>query len=62
MGTSPAADPLTRLVDDVVATIRALREHELFVRIVELAPELVLPNLLVSTNHLLGISCLRPLQ
>lgn len=46
VGTSTAADPLTRLVDDVVATIRALREKELFVRIVELDPELVLPYLL----------------
>ena len=46
VGTSTAADPLTRLVDDVVATIRALRENELFVRIVELDPELVLPYLL----------------
>ena len=46
VGTSDAADPLTRLVDDVVATIRALRENELFVRIVELDPELVLPYLL----------------
>ena len=46
VGTSTAEDPLTRLVDDVVATIRALRENELFVRIVELDPELVLPYLL----------------
>ena len=44
--TSTAADPLARLVDDVVATIAALRENELFVRIVELDPELVLPYLL----------------
>ena len=46
VGTSEADDTLTRLVDDVVATIRALRENELFVRIVELDPELVLPYLL----------------
>ena len=46
VGTSTADDALTRLVDDVVATIRALRENELFVRIVELDPELVLPYLL----------------
>ena len=46
VGTSTAADPLARLVDDVVATIAALRENELFVRIVELDPELVLPYLL----------------
>jgi AcrR family transcriptional regulator len=46
VGTSGAGDSLARLVDDVVATIRALRENELFVRIVELDPELVLPYLL----------------
>ena len=46
VGTSTAADPLERLVDDVVTTIAALRENELFVRIVELDPELVLPYLL----------------
>ncbi|SDC39048.1 TetR/AcrR family transcriptional regulator [Nocardioides lianchengensis] len=34
------------LVERMVATIRALRENELFVRIVELDPELVLPYLL----------------
>lgn len=46
VGTSTAGDLLERLVDDVVATIAALRENELFVRIVELDPELVLPYLL----------------
>ncbi|GAB2635260.1 TetR/AcrR family transcriptional regulator [Nocardioides ginkgobilobae] len=46
VGTSAASDPLERLVDDVVATVAALRENELFVRIVELDPELVLPYLL----------------
>ena len=46
VGTSQADDPLARLVDDVVSTIAALRENELFVRIVELDPELVLPYLL----------------
>jgi len=34
------------LVTGVVATVRALRENELFVRIVELDPELLLPYLL----------------
>ena len=34
------------LVGRMVATVRALRENELFVRIVELDPELVLPYLL----------------
>ena len=34
-----------RLVDGVVGTVRSLRDNELFVRIVELDPELVLPYL-----------------
>src|SRR6478672_3774315 len=46
VGTSEADDLLVRLVDDVVSTIAALRGNELFVRIVELDPELVLPYLL----------------
>lgn len=41
-GTTGSGD----LVERMVATIRALRENELFVRIVELDPELVLPYLL----------------
>ncbi len=44
--TGEATSTLTRLVDGVVATIGALRRNELFVRIVELDPELVLPYLL----------------
>ena len=39
-------DPVTQLVDEVVGTVRALRDNELFVRIVELDPELLLPYLL----------------
>jgi hypothetical protein len=35
-----------RLVAEVVGTVRALRDNELFVRIVELDPELLLPYLL----------------
>jgi AcrR family transcriptional regulator len=42
----PAAPTLDRLVADIVGTVRALRENELFVRIVELDPELLLPYLL----------------
>ena len=42
----PRGDGLAGLVDGVVATVRALREDELFVRIVELDPELLLPYLL----------------
>jgi AcrR family transcriptional regulator len=36
---------LERLVGGIVGTTRALRENELFVRIVELDPELILPYL-----------------
>src|SRR5690349_22475114 len=39
-------DPVTQLVHEVVGTVRALRENELFVRIIELDPELLLPYLL----------------
>jgi AcrR family transcriptional regulator len=41
--SAPAID---RLVGDIVRTVQALRENELFVRIVELDPELILPYLL----------------
>src|SRR5688572_21359073 len=39
-------DPVSRLVDGIVGTVRALRDNELFLRIVELDPELLLPYLL----------------
>jgi AcrR family transcriptional regulator len=39
------------LVDIVVATTRALRDNELFVRIVELDPELLLPYLLTRRGR-----------
>ena len=39
-------DPVTRLADGIVGTVRALRYNELFLRIVELDPELLLPYLL----------------
>lgn len=42
----PAAPLVDRLVADIVGTVRALRDNELFVRIVELDPELLLPYLL----------------
>ena len=42
----PAAPTVDRLVGDVVGTVRRLRENELFLRIVELDPELLLPYLL----------------
>ena len=40
-----------RLVAEVVATTRALRDDELFVRIVELDPELLLPYLLTRRGR-----------
>jgi AcrR family transcriptional regulator len=40
-----------RLVDGVVGTVRRLRENELFVRIVELDPELLLPYLLARRGR-----------
>lgn len=47
LATEPATDdPLELLVHALVSTVRALRENELFVRIVELDPELLLPYLL----------------
>lgn len=39
-------DALERLVGQITGTVRALRDNELFVRIVELDPELLLPYLL----------------
>jgi AcrR family transcriptional regulator len=42
----PAAATVERLVGDMLGTVRRLRENELFVRIVELDPELLLPYLL----------------
>jgi len=42
----PAATTVDRLVGDIVGTVQRLRENELFVRIVELDPELLLPYLL----------------
>ncbi|WP_216656488.1 TetR/AcrR family transcriptional regulator [Nocardioides marmotae] len=41
----PSRPPVERLVDKLVRTVLVLRGNELFVRIVELDPELVLPYL-----------------
>ena len=38
--------PVQRLVEGIVGTVRALRDNELFLRIIELDPELLLPYLL----------------
>jgi AcrR family transcriptional regulator len=43
--TTEAGPALERIVDGVVGTVRQLRQNELFVRIVELDPELILPYL-----------------
>ena len=40
-----AAPTAERLVGDIVSTVQRLRENELFVRIVDLDPELILPYL-----------------
>ena len=42
----PEATAVDRLVGDIVGTVRTLRDNELFLRIVELDPELLLPYLL----------------
>src|SRR3954469_23088793 len=47
----PEPTSADRLVAEVVATIRALRENELLVRIVELDAELLLPYLLVRRGR-----------
>ncbi len=46
-GAQPGgADPVARLVGDIAATVETLRDNELFARIVELDPELLLPYVL----------------
>ena len=45
-GPDAAGSPADRLVTALVGGVRALRDNELFVRIVELDPELLLPYLL----------------
>ena len=45
-GEDASAPTVDRLVSDIVGTVRMLRENELFLRIVELDPELLLPYLL----------------
>lgn len=45
-GEDPGATAVDRLVGDIVGSVRTLRDNELFLRIVELDPELLLPYLL----------------
>ena len=58
-GDRDRSDPVRALADDLGTTVRALRENELFVRIVELDPELLLPYLLSrrgrSQDAILGL-------
>ncbi len=42
----PAADPLRRITDGVVATVRGLRADDLLRRIIDVDPEVLLPYLL----------------
>ena len=57
--TDSAGSPADRLVTALVGGVRALRDNELFVRIVELDPELLLPYLLArrgrSQDAILGL-------
>ncbi|WP_372734851.1 TetR/AcrR family transcriptional regulator [Nocardioides sp.] len=57
---STGGTALDRLVSGVVGTARTLRENELFVRIVELDPELILPYLFSrrgrSQDHILSLT------
>ncbi|HXH80693.1 TetR/AcrR family transcriptional regulator [Nocardioides sp.] len=41
-----ASEPQAPLIDRIIGAVRAIRDNELFVRIVELDPELLLPYLL----------------
>jgi AcrR family transcriptional regulator len=50
-GRAAASTAADRLVAEVVATCRALRDNELFVRIVELDAELLLPYLLTRRGR-----------
>lgn len=48
----PAPDPTPELIaDTMVATVAALRDNELFTRIVELDPEVILPYLLARRGR-----------
>ena len=60
LGADLPADDVDRLVLAVVGVVRALRNNELFVRILELDPELILPYLLSrrgrSQDHILLVT------
>jgi AcrR family transcriptional regulator len=50
-GVGTEGSPVGRLAATMVATVRALRDNELFVRIVELDPQLLLPYLLARRGR-----------
>lgn len=50
-GEDPERPAVDRLVRGIVGTVRTLRDNELFVRIVELDPELILPYLLARRGR-----------
>lgn len=56
----PGDNARTALVDGVVGTVRALRGNELFTRIIELDPQMLLPYLLERTgrsqDHVLALT------
>ncbi len=45
------ASSVDRLVASIIGTVRVLRDNELFVRIIELDPELILPYLLARRGR-----------
>lgn len=51
LSATAGGSAVDRLVAEVVGTVRALRDNELFVRIVELDPELLLPYLLARRGR-----------
>jgi AcrR family transcriptional regulator len=53
----PDAAAADRIADGVLRTVGALRDNELFVRIVELDPELVLPYLLARRGRSQELIC-----
>jgi len=59
-GQDAETSHVERLVGGIVGTVRALRDNELFVRIIELDPELILPYLLSrrgrSQDLILGLT------
>ncbi|GEP39949.1 TetR family transcriptional regulator [Nocardioides psychrotolerans] len=57
----PAQPAVERMVEGIVGTVRVLRDNELFLRIIELDPELILPYVFSrrgrSQDLILSITC-----